>query len=427
MKAESSPAVPCDGVEGASGTDDAERIRRATLAHMRHELRTPINAILGYCDLLIEDAEGEAGLPLLRDLRKIRAAGELLLDRVNAVLKGDRGEERETLPALDGIGATLRKELREPLNGVIGYGELLIDVLEERGEGGPLPDLRRIVAAAERLLALQEEIVRAGEVPSEDLDLSGAPEMVRNAVASIRPLDASPHNETGGGRILVAEDNDLNLQLLVRHLERLGHVVLPATDGREALDRLQSERVDLVLLDLMMPGMNGYEALRRIKADQALRELPVLMISALDELDSVVRCIESGADDYLTKPYQPVLLHARVAACLEKKRLRDRELEYLRGVALLTEAAASVEAGEYRLETVPEVAAREDSLGRLARVFGRMAREVDERERRLKRQVERLTIEIDESRKSRQVSEITETDFFREIRQKAREIKEGRS
>ena len=101
-----------------------------------------------------------------------------------------------------------------------------------------------------------------------------------------------------------------------------------APDGEAALAALSGSGgspVELALLDVMMPGMDGYELLRRMKADPALRDIPVLMISALDQLESVVRCIELGAEDYLPKPFEPVLLRARIGACLEKKRLRDQD------------------------------------------------------------------------------------------------------
>jgi two-component system cell cycle response regulator len=155
-----------------------------------------------------------------------------------------------------------------------------------------------------------------------------------------------------------------------------------------------------------------------MKADSHLRDIPVIMISALDDIKSVVRCIEMGAEDYLPKPFDPVLLRARIGACLEKKRLRDLEIEYLRNVDHVTAAAAAVEAGEFDPATIEQVASRSDELGQLARVFQRMAREVYAREQRLKQEVHRLRIEIDERRTARQVAEITETDYFQELQRK---------
>jgi diguanylate cyclase (GGDEF)-like protein len=124
---------------------------------------------------------------------------------------------------------------------------------------------------------------------------------------------------------LIAEDDDVNRNLLRRRLTCDGHEVTEARNGLEVLELLQKSQYDLVLLDMLMPVMDGFEALARMKADAVLRDLPVIVISALEEIGSVVRCIEMGAEDYLTKPFNRVLLRARIEASLEKKWMRDRE------------------------------------------------------------------------------------------------------
>jgi phosphoserine phosphatase RsbU/P len=134
------------------------------------------------------------------------------------------------------------------------------------------------------------------------------------------------------GHILVVDDNENNRELLVRRLTRRGHSVVTAADGAIALATLRIQRFDLIVLDIMMPVMDGYTVLAHIRADAALRHIPVIVVSALGDLDSVVRCIELGAEDYLFKPFNPVLLNAKIDACLEKKRLRDREQAYLASV-----------------------------------------------------------------------------------------------
>ncbi|OLE48025.1 MAG: hypothetical protein AUG46_04755 [Acidobacteria bacterium 13_1_20CM_3_58_11] len=148
--------------------------------------------------------------------------------------------------------------------------------------------------------------------------------------------------------------------MLSRRLARAGHRVQVVANGPDALTLLRQQPIDLVLLDVLMPQMSGYEVLQRLTAEEALREIPVVMISALDEMDSVVRCIELGAEDYLPKPFDPVLLRARIGACLEKKRLRDREALHLRQLAEWNQ----------RLEQrVEEQVALLDRLGRLKRFF----------------------------------------------------------
>src|SRR5262249_10886138 len=124
--------------------------------------------------------------------------------------------------------------------------------------------------------------------------------------------------------LLIVDDVDDNRFALTRRLARQGYLnVATASDGRQALDLLNSRPFDLVLLDIMMPNLNGYEVLAKVKASTNLRHIPVIMISAVDEIDSVIRCIELGAEDYLPKPFNPTLLRARVGACLERKQLHD--------------------------------------------------------------------------------------------------------
>jgi serine phosphatase RsbU (regulator of sigma subunit) len=127
------------------------------------------------------------------------------------------------------------------------------------------------------------------------------------------------------GRVLVVDDTEVNRDLLARRLKALGHDVALAENGQRALAMLQEAEFDLVLLDIMMPELDGYQVLERLREDPERRHIPVIMISAVDEIESVVRCIELGATDYLPKPFNPVVLRARIGATLEKKRLQDRE------------------------------------------------------------------------------------------------------
>jgi class 3 adenylate cyclase len=138
---------------------------------------------------------------------------------------------------------------------------------------------------------------------------------------------------SGGARLLVADDNKVNRLLLTRNLELMGHGVACAENGRIALEMLRRERFDLVLLDMEMPEVDGFAVLAAMKQDLALRDVPVIVTSSLEGIDHVVRCVELGAEDYLHKPVNPVLLKARIGASLEKKHLRDQQKELLRRFA----------------------------------------------------------------------------------------------
>ena len=209
----------------------------------------------------------------------------------------------------------------------------------------------------------------------------------------------------GSGHVLVVDDNVVNRKQLGRLLTDQGYSVTLAEDGRLAVALLddaggKGATFDIILLDILMPEMDGYQVLAWVKRHPHLRHIPVIMISALDEMESVVRCIELGATDYLPKPFKPGLLQARLRASLAEKRLRDLELEYLEQAGRVADAALAVEAGRFDPASLDAVGAREDALGRLARVFQRMAREVYLREQRLKRQLEQLRLDMEEMRRA---------------------------
>jgi DNA-binding response OmpR family regulator len=213
--------------------------------------------------------------------------------------------------------------------------------------------------------------------------------------------------------------------VLRRALEADGRTVSEAPNGRVALEMLAAEPIDVVLLDLVMPELDGYQTLAAIKADKALDHVPVIIISGVEELESVVRCIEIGATDYLTKPFEPALLRARLESSLAAKRLRDLELEYLEQVRTVTGAAEALEAGAFEPARLAAVAARSDALGVLARRFASMAAEVKAREERLRAEVRELRIEIDQVRQAKKVSEITDTEFFRDLRSRAATLRQA--
>jgi adenylate cyclase len=154
--------------------------------------------------------------------------------------------------------------------------------------------------------------------------------------------------DRSSGHLLVVDDNKVNRLLLGRSLEQQGHTVEMAENGRQALEMLHQHSFDLVLLDIEMPEMNGYQVLEKATSDLQLRDIPIIITSALEELDSVVKCIEMGAEDYLTKPVNPVLLKARISASLEKKRLRDQQRELIRKFAT-SEVAADMETSGFAL------------------------------------------------------------------------------
>ena len=201
--------------------------------------------------------------------------------------------------------------------------------------------------------------------------------------------------------ILIVDDEPFNIAVLEQELDDLDYATITAANGQQALDLVASSSPDLILLDIMMPVMDGFSVLSQLKTSAATRDIPVIVISALSDIGSIVTGIERGAEDYLPKPFDPVLLQARIGACLERKRLRDQELDYLRQVERLTTAASDVEANVYDPESLEPVINRADGLGNLARVFQRMAREVHIREQRLRHQLEQAQLDLEERQQAR--------------------------
>jgi serine phosphatase RsbU (regulator of sigma subunit) len=156
-------------------------------------------------------------------------------------------------------------------------------------------------------------------------------------------------------KILIVDDEPFNVDYLEQELEDLEYLTIAAINGQEALEKVQSEAPDLVLLDIMMPVMDGFEVLSRLKANPATRDIPVIVISASNNLESVVRGIQLGAEDYLPKPFEPVLLHARISSCMQKKRLHDLEQLYLQSLERELEIAR-----EIQMDFLPAVLPRMD-------------------------------------------------------------------
>jgi sigma-B regulation protein RsbU (phosphoserine phosphatase) len=200
---------------------------------------------------------------------------------------------------------------------------MLLEDAEECGNESSASDLKKIRSAAHELLGLINTRLSAG----------GLQELPRPSnAATWKGGDSKRSEKLFYGKVLAVDDNRENLDVLARRLARHGLDVETAESGLVALATIRSQAFDLVLLDVMMPGVDGYTVLRELKSDPETRDIPVIMISALDELDSVTRCIEAGAEDYLPKPFDPTLLEARIGACLEKKALRDAEHGHLRKI-----------------------------------------------------------------------------------------------
>jgi adenylate cyclase len=311
---------------------DSARAWRIQLAHLRQELLSPVNALLGYAEILHEEASRKGHQDILPDMNRILDAARDLAGKVDRLVDSDRAESPPGSAAAT-QEQELRHELRTPLNAIKGYGEMLREDVANFSSDSLRADLDRLLVAATDLLQRLDRIVRFW-VDGKETSLANdqGAVIVSDLMRSLGPVRHEPYAVAETGSILVVDDIEANRDLLSRRLTRDGHRVVSVDGGQRALQALAEEEFDLVLLDLIMPDINGFDVLVRMKADERLRRIPVIMITALAETESAVRCIEAGAEDYLPKPFDPILLRARINACLHKKRWRDREQRYLRRI-----------------------------------------------------------------------------------------------
>jgi adenylate cyclase len=307
-----SPHTPPKGV-------DEEALKR-----LRHDLRTPLNQIIGYTEMLVETAGESAPVALTEDLQRLNAAGSQILAILNEGLAPWKFEAGK----VDLVG--LRRSLLGLLTSVLGYRDLCEETARAHNLDEAVSDLEKIGQAARhlRMMLDQDSFTEryALGAPIAANPTSGSPILFGGTrTPTVDPTVTVP----AAGHLLVVDDEPLNREMLMRRLKRMGFTATGAENGLAALDQLTKETFDLVLLDILMPELDGFKTLERLKADEKLRHLPVIMLTALDEASSTVRCIEAGAEDYVPKPFNPVILRARITASLERKRLRDQERAYL--------------------------------------------------------------------------------------------------
>lgn len=399
------------------------RVQHTLLAYLRHELCTPINAMMGYSDMLLEDLQNVAQANFIADLHKIRDCSKQLLTLVNAILDPAQMELGQIDGDLNRFGSTLRMELLTPIGSIVGYCEMLL----EDAPAEAIADLDKIETAARQMLSLVNDIVHLAQQqlqrltvpessPQLEIEHSATANIMQSVTDTLASLaQGSPAQPVRGGTILVIDDNPSNCDLLARQLKRQGYLVTTATNASQALRLLKAIPFDLMTIDAIMPGIDGLELLRQIKQDDNFKHIPAIAISALDPIDGAAKFIELGAEDYLQKPFDPILLQARIATSLEKKRLRDRELRYLQQVDRLIDAAAAIETKTFNPDVLDDLSQHPHKLGQLARVFQGMAREVNSREHLLQQQIQLLQTSIDEAQKQGLVADIAATDHFRQL------------
>jgi signal transduction histidine kinase len=287
----------------------------------RHDVRTPLNHVLGYGELVLDSLDGDsaAAAPL-----------QALLGEAQTLLRGLQSGDPHAVPAR----ATSRAACKDDgaraarLQAMQRHARAVHAILAQHGRAELVDDMDKVLSGLQALgRALGQSPVRkTAPKSSRDALPAGSRVAGDDSAATTRPQHAAvPAGHPAGiGTVLVVDDDAGNRELLARAVAALGHRALQADDGAAALATLREGAVDLMLLDLRMPGMDGHAVLRALHADESLRALPVLVVSGDDDRETALRCIEAGAVDYLPKPAEPAILRARIGACLAAKRLHDQ-------------------------------------------------------------------------------------------------------
>lgn len=297
----------------ALGTDIR---RKALLLRIAQRLSGPAEAIAGFQDIVLEELQKSGPKEAIEDAEKVQLAARDLLARVASLKTGqdDRPVDKNRL----------RHDLRTPVNAILGYSELIMEEFGDRIAPTVLADIRTVIGESAILVTQIDKVLDdTAETAQAGIDSLTARSLERTL--SLFNLN----EETLTGRILVVDDIAQNRELLKRQLERHGHQVTLAASGREAFALLETEEIDVALVDILMPDLNGIDLLSHLKARKDWRQIPVIMVSGLKDIEAVTRCIEAGAEDYLEKPVDQVLLKSRVRACLERRRWQLQEREYV--------------------------------------------------------------------------------------------------
>ena len=314
--------------------DSSKGAKGILLTQIKQDFVTPANAIFDYLDI-VEKAVSKLDLQSEDELNQIKSSCNKLINQYEEAfnLYTGSGSEGEKTPE---EYSELRHNLRTPLNAIIGYGEILIedfeeDIPESRTRRIIINDLKHIIDLAretEKAIEVFVDFIRGNENKSDEGDTS----QVETAEALFKSLGDIEHSitlsdELKSSDILIVDDNKTNCEVLERRLSMSGLKCRTAYDGESALDEVKKKTPDLILLDVILPDINGLELLKRFRSKHSVESLPVIMVSAFDDVDSIAKCIQLGAQDYLPKPINGTVLLAKVVSSLERKLLREREKE----------------------------------------------------------------------------------------------------
>jgi adenylate cyclase len=310
------------------------------MAHLRHDLSNGVNGIIGYSELILEELEELEELDLDEDqqwiekIQNINQCGKQILSFIKIHISAEKVKELKTQHHIQNSLTKLQEDVASPLKVIAEYCQDIVPIIEAEF----VKDVQKIQKAVSIIENIVEKFNSVSEIKT--YILKNNKDKDKNQKTTLPKIDQftskifSPQTKSIAeknvkqGNILVVDDSDNNRELLSRQITEQGYNVFAVDNGRKAIDLIQTGKYDLIFLDVIMPEIDGYQVLEWLQ-NSPWYYIPVIMISALDEIDSIVKCIEMGAEDYLHKPFNPVLLKARIKPCLEKKKLRDKDLENL--------------------------------------------------------------------------------------------------
>lgn len=325
----------------------------------------------------------------------------------------------------------LRHDLYNPINQIVGYSELLIEELEA-GEDLATEDLSKIKDSALVLLEmirsrLTPQELKAEKHSSTEEKSSGSVVQLKTNHTNKEHLRQSDRLAGRKGRVLVVDDNASNRDLLVAALSRQGHVVSTAEDGEIAVSSVKEKPFDLILLDVQMPRLNGEQVLEYLKANDQFSMIPVIMISGLDDIDVVIRCIDCGADDYLPKPCNLTLLRARVDSSLEKKFRYDDDLTLYENLKeAQSRVRAQIDQAQSVISQLSATSSHDPNVTRLLSHVSEIASVLVDNDTALHVTIQKLEVKISRQSVVSQVKAITSDPAFQSLSDRARLMRQRR-
>jgi diguanylate cyclase (GGDEF)-like protein len=301
------------------------------LTQIKQDFITPANAIFDYVDM-VEKVLDDADLQSEDEIEQIKSSCSKLIDQYEVAFVQNTGVNADSSKKSPEEYSELRHNLRTPLNAIIGYSEILMEDYEDDLEENTLEDFQQIINLARETETAIENFVDYIRGEAIDPKNNNSSNQLESAEALFKSLGDIEYSITLGDEIkesdiLIVDDNVTNCEVLQRRLSMQGLSCRTAYDGNTAIAEVFKKTPDLILLDVILPDINGLELLKTFRKEHNSESLPVIMVSAFNDVDSISKCIQLGAQDYLPKPINGTILLAKVVAALERKFWREREKE----------------------------------------------------------------------------------------------------